>query len=415
MPVQQAATQLREWASIDPSRAAMTDGSSLCALVNHSSTLSTTLTPKAAQEILRDPDSLGLFPALILLERWIVVDELFVDLLAIASSHPGRDLLREAWMDRARNLSELDRFIEDPGDRWHALLAQSLQSRFFKDMDAANSGWLRELRRIGDALALSFTQVPLDVFRRCLSCAMRGGRALRDARPQVEWGTFGFGDYKDYGESLNAYYGGAANLARSHIGVERTLVYYELAAATGVPLVLHPARFHEAVEIERASCDAFNAVRELVRRSFEKPVFDELRSLGLRTDIKYPALAAKLVRDAGERKATILETAQTLKDSSEARSFRRWLAHLQEFLCDRTPGAQAQALRTLREIKNLASEWRSGLDVGRGVRYQRRKLHLAWIPRVGGLLELLDSRDLKDPILNRKGYLMFLASWYERA
>lgn len=392
----------------------MTDGSSLRALISHSSTLLTPLTPKAAQAILRDPDSFGLLPALILLERWIVVDELIVDLLAVASRHPSRDLIHEAYLARERNYSELDRLIEDPRERWHELLSQNLQSRFFDDMGAASDGWFRELRRIGEALALSFTQVPIDVFRTCLSCAMRGGRALRAARPQVEWGTFGFGDYKDYGESLQKYYGTASSLARSHIGVERTLVYYELAAATGMPLVLHPARFHEAVEIDRASCDAFDAVRELLRKSFEKPVFDELRSLGLRTDVKYPALAGKLIRDAGDQNTTILEAAQNLKASAEATSFRRWLAHLQECLSDRTAGSRAQALRALREIRDLASEWRNDLDVGRGVRYRRRKLHLAWIPRVGGLLELLDSRDLKDPILNRKGYLTFLASWYDR-
>jgi hypothetical protein len=168
--------------------------------------------------------------------------------------------------------------------------------------------------------------------------------------------------------------------------VERTLVYYEAGAAARVPLVLHPARFEEVEAIERGSSDAYSAVREALQRSFEDPVRRQLETLGLRSAVQWPPLVAKLVIEAGRQNASIFDIAREMKASSAAAAFRRWLSTIQEALAEGTTGGSVEALRMLQELQRIATRWAEELDIGLGVRYQRRQLHLSWVPRIGALL-----------------------------
>jgi len=409
-PMQQPAPVFLEWAELPYSDAALTDGSSIRELAQQFSILSTPLSSEIARKILNYPGH-SLFPALSLLERWLVVNTIIVDVLAVASSYPGRrDLIHEAQ----RELYERRRNALDPLEDSHGALAQILRRKILDDACYPRDGWLTDLRGIATELSVAFTAIPRDVFLRCFDLLSRSSQVMRTARPDIAWGTYGFGDYKHYGEALQTYYGDAGQLARSHLGVERTLVYYEAAAAARIPLALHPERLEEVEMINQAACDAYGIVRDLLRKSVEEPVRKQLESLGLESTVEWPALVAKLVAEAGKQRTSIIEIARELKDSPAAASFRNWLSDLQECLGEGTAGGKVEALRMLQEVQTIASRWAKELDVGLGVRHRRRQLRLAWVPRIGGLLELLETKDLKDPILNRKGYLTFMSSWYER-
>jgi len=78
------------------------------------------------------------------------------------------------------------------------------------------------------------------------------------------------------------------SLARSNLGVERTLVYYETAAAAGIPLVLHPFRYEASKAIDAACCDAYLAVKEVLRTTFEGPIRSQLDSLGQTHTVAVP-------------------------------------------------------------------------------------------------------------------------------
>ena len=101
-----------------------------------------------------------------------------------------------------------------------------------------------------------------------------------------------------------------------------------------------------------------------------------------------------------------------MKDAKNARAFRKWLADIQVHLAEGTTGGKIEALRILDELKRVASLWTTHLDPTVGVTHKRRELRLSWVPRIGGLLDLLDKPTIRDPILNRKGYLTFVSSWY---
>ena len=201
-------------------------------------------------------------------------------------------------------------------------------------------------------------------------------------------------------------------MARSHVGVERTLVYYETAAAAGVPLILHPDRYDEAAAIDVACCDAYRSVKEVLRTAFEDPLRSQLDSLGQTHSVALPPLVSKLVEVAGKGGISIIEAAVQIKDSKDAREFRKWLAEIQMHLAQGTTGGKVEALRMLDELRRVASSWITYLDTSVGVTHKRRELQFSWVPRIGGLLGLLEKPTIRDPILNRKGYPTFVSSWF---
>jgi hypothetical protein len=83
-----------------------------------------------------------------------------------------------------------------------------------------------------ESLNVVLTAVPPNIAEACYDAIGRTSRALRQAHPEVEWDAFGFGSDKSYGEALDDLYAGAAFLARSNFGVERTL---QARRAVGVP------------------------------------------------------------------------------------------------------------------------------------------------------------------------------------
>jgi hypothetical protein len=357
-----------------------------------------------ARTILNDLPGFGLEPALSLLERWVVVDYLVVDLIAVDSLNRSTGAVRTFRHEPdeidilTHSRPELSRLREEA-------FLDHIKCRLLNDD-------LAPLTTVAAGLSLSFTLIPPDVFERCMDLLGLTSRAIQTAHPEVTWARFGFGPEKEYGEILNKFYGNGAFLARSNFGVERTLVYYETAAAAGVPLILHPSRYKEARAIDAACCDAYVAVKEVLRTSFEDPIRSQIASLGQTHTIAVPPLVSKLIEVAGREGLSIIEAATQMKDAKNAREFRKWLADIQLHLAQGTLGGKVEALRMLDELRRVASLWTTYLDTTVGVTHKRRELQLSWVPRIGGLLSLLDKLTIRDPILNRKGYLTFVSSWF---
>lgn len=393
---------------LQPGTHALTDASSLGAL---SRSLDAKLNPSMAKHLLSHLDSYDLVPSLNLLERWIVCDHLVADLIALDSLSRSRSAVRSF-----RRPSRSAQPWRSTSDTREKVLAAHLKRQLLNP--AADSELEREpdlavVKRIARQLSISFTLIPSEVFDRCMTILRRTSHAIQTAQPDVPWNAFGFGVEKVYGERLDDFYDNASFLRHSHLGVERTLVYYETAAAVGVPLVLHPERYNEALAINRACCDAYDSVREVLQKTFDEPVRRQLESLGLSHDIVVPPLVYRLVELAGKENISILDAARRVKESANATAFREWLATIQLSLSQGTMGGKVEALRMLKELERVASIWAEELDVKSGVTYKRRELRLSWIPRIGGLLDLMDKKTVRDPILNRKGYLMFISWWFD--
>lgn len=120
-----------------------------------------------------------------------------------------------------------------------------------------------------------------------------------------------------------------------------------------------------------------------------------------------------MIELAGREGTSIIEAAAQIKESKNAQAFRRWLADIQIKLAEGSTASKLDALRMLGELKRVASLWSTHFDTKAGVTHKRRERRLSWIPRIGGLLDLLDKPTLRDPILNRKGYLTFVSSWFD--
>jgi hypothetical protein len=359
-----------------------------------------------AKIILGDTDEFGLRASLNLLERWVVVDSLAADLIAVDSLNDGTAAVKTFRHEP----STLERHRLDRGE-WAAIREKAfvdhIKARLLHDD-------LAEFISVMARLSVSFTLIPPDVFKKCVDTLGRTAEAIKRAHPSVQWGNFGFGPEKEYGELLPDFYVYGWALARSNLGVERTLLYYETAAAAGVPLILHPFRYDQALAIEAACADAYTAVKKIVRKTFEEPIKNQLESLGQIYSIGLPPLALKMVEFAGREEISIIEAAARIKESKNAQAFRKWLADIQISLAEGSTRSKLEALRMLEELKRVASLWFTHLDSKEGVTHKRRELRLSWIPRIGALLDLLDKPTLRDPILNRKGYLTFVSSWFDK-
>jgi hypothetical protein len=326
---------------LKPGTHAITDGGSVSELSNNASMLSQKLNPSMARTILNDLDGFGLEPSLGLLERWIIVDYLVADVIAVDSLTHSEGAVRSfryepsAFEHRTFNRPELSRNREEA---------------FLDHVKRVWNDNLAPLMSVAAEVSLSFTLIPPAIFERCADTVGRTSQAIKAAHPSVPWNSFGFGLEKEYGEFLVDFYGEASFLARSNFGVERTLFYYEIAAAAGVPLVLHPDRYDEAWAIDAACCDAYGSVKEVLRTAFEDPIRNQLDSLGQTHAVAVPALVSKLIQIAGKEGLSIIEAAAQMKDSKNARAFRKWLAEIQMHLAQGTTGGKVEVLRMLARI-----------------------------------------------------------------
>jgi len=125
--------------------------SSLRELKEHAGTLTAKLTPSIARTILNDLYAFGLEPSLSLLERWIVVDNIVADLIAVDSINDSTGGVRTFRYEP----SELDRItLSNPelSRVQEEAFVDHIKRRVLDD-DLA----LAPFRDVTSALSLSFT------------------------------------------------------------------------------------------------------------------------------------------------------------------------------------------------------------------------------------------------------------------
>src|ERR1043165_1441311 len=386
----------------------LSDASSIAAICDHAQTLTIPMSENAARALLQSPEDFDIEAPLAVLERWIVTEGIAVDMIALDSLF-GKTIAHLLCRDQI----EISRYSEsgESAGVWRAVVAQA-------EAEINGPEPMLEARYPGSAailesLKVTLTAVPPDVAEKCCDAVARTSHAIRGARPDVGWDEFGFGFDKSYGEELGDIYAGATFLARSNFGIERTIYYYELAAAAGIPVTLHPARGREAHLIAAASLDAYRAVQTTLAKSFDGPVSERLANFGLSWRGSMPPLSEALIREAGRRGCSILQMAHESRSSESASAFRLCLKKVQDALARATPESALEVARALKELESVTRSWVEQLDTKHSVTFRRRSLNLTWLPKIGMLLGLLPEMTLKDPILNPRGYLSFISSWYD--
>src|SRR5260370_10591478 len=328
-------------------RHGLMDASSIAALGKNADMLTQGLSAGAANEILRYPDEFDLRAPLSILERWIVVDNLAVDLVALDSLQGGKAVGSFRW--------EPDEFLRLELAVDLAMMNRNLFASHIRTELIENSadGPLNQAKLVAEKLSISATMIPFETVHKSMDLIGRTSRAIQDANPKITWNNFAFGLEKEYGEVLGRFYGHAAPLARSNLGVERTLFYYETAAAASVPLVLHPNRYEEVQPINHACQDAFGAVKKTICKNFEEQNHSRREIMGISYDVSLPALVIKMIHSAGETNASIVDATKELNDSLAARSFRKWLADIQANLMLGTTEGKLRALESIRVLSRV--------------------------------------------------------------
>lgn len=203
--------------------------------------------------------------------------------------------------------------------------------------------------------------------------------------------------------------------AYSNESAARALLYLELSHRANVPLVLHPRKRAWFKVISQAlEQDALALVHKLVDGAAKAMVSDQLTEFLVSSTVMLPPLAEYLLRIAEQRRVSIAAAIEDVRASPEARSFRDWLWQIQKQLIEGDRPNLIAAARMLREVEEVTKEWTKSLDVRCGVKYERRQFSLESIPVIGPVFKLADRRTIaiKDPILNRKRYLVFISDWY---
>jgi len=258
------------------------------------------------------------------------------------------------------------------------------------------------------------TQIPNDIYRHSETIIMHTSHWLAKVDNKTEWNRFGFGVEKNYQDmrSKEAY----SSISRSDLGVERTIFYYEVGAMCRLPIIFHPNRNLEIKAINSAMIDAYNIIKRELEDKFEKPIANKFLSEGLDINFNIPALFNYVLTISGNKNQSILQTMSDLKYSSEAIAFRKWLLEIQYYLSSESMNHQMEGLKMVTELEKISTQWIESLDTKNGVLYQKRKLNLSKIPRIGslfGLFDTFDTIEISDYILNKKEYLIFLSNWYD--
>jgi len=184
----------------------------------------------------------------------------------------------------------------------------------------------------------------------------------------------------------------------------RAHFYVELARALELYLSPHPER---AEYIKRIAPHPLSLQESIVLEADEA-----LQSPFLKVVVDIPPVAELVVRTSRKRRLDLAGAVLEVRESKNARRFRKWCAKMSAKLGEGRAGLAA-AQRIERELKEVCSTWRA--DVEEGVRYKRRQLDLGVIPCLGKVLTFFGMQKLtiKDPIIRaEKPYLLFLNDLY---
>lgn len=394
------------------SNCAIVDASSLAELSEVSSMLHSPLDARLAQMLTADiqgEDEYGLKNILPVLEYFVIRDFLVADFSAVDSIQTDGKIVKTA-LDRIMSKADimvrvgLVEFNKD-----HELFNYFSQKMFggqkCKDTDKCK---LLELSKV---FPLRFTHIPIKMSDKVLRPIHQITHVLQQVNSEIPWGSYGFGEEKKYHDTRHFF--GGSGISRSHLGVERTLFYYEVGRSVGAPVIFHPSRNIEVAKINRTLVDAFHLIKRKLKEGFEIPIEIKSSDIGINLAIKQPALAMNIIRQAGARSISIAESLCEIRESKLANDFRKWLNQIQHSLLDSSISEKMNVMKLLKELEKTVEKWASELNVDSGVSFKRRKIDISKLPKVGVLLSILGEVSIKDPILNPKPYLTFISSWYK--
>jgi hypothetical protein len=196
----------------------------------------------------------------------------------------------------------------------------------------------------------------------------------------------------------------------------RAFFYLEIANRAGVPLLLSPEkdRFVTTAR-EKVRQIAHELVVAKVETQLQNGVDDQIKSLFSRTlSVSRLPVSRMILRRAKEEKRSLLDVAKEIRDSTEARSFRKWLAELNKVLASGYEAGILKAHAELKKLESLVDGWLKTDDFKQGIEYERRKFNIGEIPKIGWIVKMtgIDSISVNDPILNPNRVYRFISQWY---
>jgi len=398
---------------INKNDCAFVDASSLAALSKVSTTLRSPLNASSAKMLIEDAqgiDEYGLKNILPTLEYFVIQDFLVADFSAIDSIQTYGKIVRGALNRIMENVDIWDiKFGDAEFDKDKELF--NYFSQHILNEQKHDDIEKRKLLEICKIFPLRVTHIPVELSKKLIPPIYQFSCILKTLAPTIPWGQYGFGEDKGYHDTRDGF--DESGFSHSHLGVERTLFYYEVSRSTGKPIVYHPNRNITVANINGTLIDAFRLVKKQLKNGFEIPVEIQASDIGVKLEIKQPALAMYIIRQAGKRGVSIAESLCDIRESKLASSFRKWLSQVHNGLIDDAISENMNALKMIKELEKTTDKWVKELDVESGVAFKRRKINISKLPKVGALLSVLGEISIKDPILNPKSYFTFITNWYK--
>ena len=196
----------------------------------------------------------------------------------------------------------------------------------------------------------------------------------------------------------------------------RALFYLELADRAGIPLLLSPQK-DKCVTTYREKLRKFahELVVAKVETQFQSKLDEQIKSLFARTwSVSLPPVSRMILRRAREELRPLLDVAKEIRDSTEARSFRKYLAELNKTLASGYEAGLLNVQAKLNKLESLVDGWFETGDINQGVTYKRRKFNIGEIPTIGWIAKMagIGSFSVNDPILNPNRVYRFISQWY---
>ncbi|MGK7950267.1 MAG: hypothetical protein AB4368_16165 [Xenococcaceae cyanobacterium] len=212
-----------------------------------------------------------------------------------------------------------------------------------------------------------------------------------------------------------------ANIAesRNDNALMRAIFYLEVGRITNAPLGMSSSKTEVLNELEQV-CK--NTLHESIVRLTSEPLKEKWNNLLSKGEsvvlrLNSPPIIAMILQKSLFEKKSLVESAYEIRDSREAKEYRKWLHELhQKQLNSSMSGNRNQYYQELEKLKGVAEEWSSHNDVRHLVDYKIRKINLSRLPHIGWIMSVFSTIHpfvIKDPILNTPpGYLAFISSWY---
>lgn len=222
---------------------------------------------------------------------------------------------------------------------------------------------------------------------------------------------------KDYHEKIHM---GAmsALLASSDQTALRTFFYLELAKVGEIALSLNPCKEKwfkffanhirpEVFRIIQSKVDKvmLNTTKRLVSETYN-----------LTYKFPFPPLIESIFKIARQEKISLFDSVCKIRETTPAKSFRKWLSELQKISTNNPTTGLNKAAREIQGLLTLVKDWEKLGDTKINRNYKIRNLKVRTFPTIGWIFKLfeIDHISIKDPILTSPPqYFNFIASWYD--